>query len=261
MKNNISTIELNRLHNEEHFGFHSEFVKLVSEYDLNEIFQNMASIYKGHYGKLDLAMEIVQKSDFADDILAADRKRNRTFRSFRLTVEGCVYHFEPAKQTAGKRLTNILRQYGILSTMPRDKRTYAMTNLLQDMRTKGAADIQQLGLVSWINELEANNLAYKNLKECRYKERTQRPSQKVKDARNILDADYREIIKYLDAIHNMRVSMDDDLKALVLALEERISAYNHLLAQRKGMAAVGKTSNVPPLQSSTSSSLAVACVE
>ncbi|MDR2981026.1 MAG: DUF6261 family protein [Puniceicoccales bacterium] len=256
MRNNIRAIGLNRLRNEEHFGFHSEFVKLVGEYEINATFQGMVSVYSDHYGVLDAAMEITRRSDFTSDLETADHRRVQTFRSFRLSVNGFLYHFDPAKQAAGRKLNNTIRQYGRFDRMPRDERTYAMTNLLQDIRDKRAAEIQLLGLATWVSELETNNLAYKNLKESRYEERVERPEQKVKAARNVLDADYRKMIHFLDAMYAMMEVEDANLNTLVAALNERIGSYTHLLAQRRGIALAKKAEGSS--SSSSSSSLGVA---
>jgi uncharacterized small protein (DUF1192 family) len=258
MLNHIRKLELTRLHNEEHFGFHSEVSKLISESNLSETFSKLVSNYNEYYDEYDVAMEIARKSEFTDDLLIADRRRLRTFRSFRSAVEGFFYHFDETKQRAGKRLDNIIRVYGRLARLNRDKRTYALMNLLQDMRDKGAADVQLLGLSTWIAELEANNLAYQQLKESRYTEKTELPEQRVMLARKAADAGYKEITKYLDVMSGLSTGADDNLKTLVAELNERIAAYDYLVARRKGTAAARKAASTSESSSSSSSSLAVA---
>jgi hypothetical protein len=237
MSYRISPIKLTNLRNEEHFGFHSELIKLVGNYSINETFQEMRSVYLGHYKELDAVMEMPRKSDFTSELAEVDAKRNETFRSFRLVVEGFTHYFEEAKRRSAVRLNNILHLYGNLPEMPRDARTYAMANMLQDMQARGSSDVQALGLGVWVDDLEANNTAYKHLKECRYEEQAQKSEKRVRDAHKILDSDYRGIVQYLDAMYGILNPMDSDLKLLANELEARIEAYSYLLVQRRGIRA------------------------
>jgi hypothetical protein len=171
MKNQIKDITLYRLRNEEYFNFHSEFAKLVNEIDLSEEFVALRAIYSEHYDELDDALEEIRASAFTKQLVAADRQRVYTYRRLRSAVRGFLRNADSDKRLAAERAIIVIRQYGNLPETSRDEKTATLTHLLVDLRGEAAADLLSLGLTAWVDELSANNLAYKKLKESRAEER------------------------------------------------------------------------------------------
>ncbi|MDR2980995.1 MAG: DUF6261 family protein [Puniceicoccales bacterium] len=239
------------LRNEEHLGFHSEFAKLVNEHDLSQAFQDLVAVYNGHYDDLDVAVEIIRRSVYTGQMIAADRQRNATYQRLRDAVRGFTRHADSAKRLAATKLHNVVRHYGNLIRMSRDKKTYAMMSMLQDLRSE-AADLQTLGLATWVGELEADNGEYIKLKGLRYDQWEQQHVRKVLECRAVLDADYEAIVQYAGAYQVLNPE-DANVPALISALNERVDAYNRLIAQRRGIRA-GRRQALAEASSSSSSS-------
>ncbi|MDR2981609.1 MAG: DUF6261 family protein, partial [Puniceicoccales bacterium] len=171
------------LRNEEHFGFHSEFAKLANEYTLTEAFVALVARYNARYDELNDALEITRTSSFTRQLVTADLLRISAYRRLRTAVRGHLRYTDPAKNEAAWRIYDIFRQYGNLAQSARDKRTYGLTNLLEDLRERTAAELQTLGVTAWVSELETKNQAYKSLKESRYAEWEAQPVKTVRECR------------------------------------------------------------------------------
>ncbi|MDR2982812.1 MAG: DUF6261 family protein [Puniceicoccales bacterium] len=258
MNNEISELNLSRLRNEEHFGFHSEFTKLANECSLSETFVGLLQVYEKHYDELNASLEVVRKSVLTGQLEEADIRRNGIFRSLQAATRGYLRHPDLEKQLSARRLCNIIRHYGRnVMSGTRENRTYAITNMLRDLRATPATDLQLPGLTNWVSELETANQACKNVKESRYEEWEKRPDQKVLDARQLLDADYKVIVKYLEA-HGVLHSDEENYRQLVIALNDRVAFYKRLIAQRRGIMAAKREQGTESSSSYSSSSVAVA---
>ncbi|MDR2982604.1 MAG: DUF6261 family protein, partial [Puniceicoccales bacterium] len=113
--------------------------------------------------------------------------------------------------------------------------------------------LQLLGLTTWVSELEANNLAYRNLKVQRYAEESGRPAQKVPKTRLLLDASYESIVRQLE-VYGVLQSEDANWIELVSEMNRRVDYYHRLLAQRDGISAARKAGKEAISSSSFSSS-------
>ncbi|MDR2980955.1 MAG: DUF6261 family protein [Puniceicoccales bacterium] len=254
MENIVKNVRLTRLRNEEHFGFHAEFVKVTSDYSLSEAFVSLLAIYQGHYDELDDALEVVRQSAFTKQVKEADALQLYTYRRLRSAVRGFLRHSETPKRRAAERVIAIIRHYGNLAHMSRDKRTYGITHMLGDLRDQVSADLTLLGVTSWMTELETHNQAYKNLKDSRTEEREIRhPAKKVDEARELADAAYQAVVRELNNL-GLLTPADENMVSLVFRLNDKIDYYNHLVAQRVGIMAAQKNKLEETTADSSSSS-------
>ncbi|MDR2981469.1 MAG: DUF6261 family protein [Puniceicoccales bacterium] len=254
MKNTINQVMFARLRNEEHFGFHSEFVKLANEYSLSEAFEALMAIYNEHYDELGAAMEVVRTSSVTRQMVSVDNLRIAAYRRIRSAVRGHLCHAEAEKIEAAERVNDIIRHYGNVPRMSRDKRTYTVQNMLEDLREKVAASLQLLGLADWVTELETKNGSYQKLKTTRYEEWGARPAKAMDEYRQATDAAYHSVIRQLE-VHGVLNPADENFVSLATALNERVDAYNRLAAQRRGI--MESKTERPAETASSSSSLSV----
>ncbi|MDR2981082.1 MAG: DUF6261 family protein [Puniceicoccales bacterium] len=225
----------------------------MNEYNISEIFESLVQTYNGHYDNLDVAMEVVRRSVYTGQMRVADQQRKSAYRRLRVAAFEFTKEDDPNKRLAAERIANIIRHYGNFATGPRAERTYALTNMLQDLREKCAVDLQLLGLAAWVGELEAKNLAYKELKSQRHTEKSEVPVMKVPEARLEVDASYAVIVKQLAAHHAWKPD-DDNCATLIAKLNNRVDYYNNLLAQRRGVSAARKARQEEATVSFSSSS-------
>ncbi|MDR2982513.1 MAG: DUF6261 family protein [Puniceicoccales bacterium] len=248
----IRKIQLSRLRNEEHFGFHSEFVKLANERDLSEGFTALRAIYNECYDKLDETMETVRKSDFTRQLEEADREQIYTYRRLRSAVRGYLRTSDQEKRLAANRTITVIRHYGNLALTSRDKRAYGLTNLMEDLRGETAADLQKLGVMNWVGELEADVAEYKKLQQSREDEKkTRYPGKSVDAAREEADAAYQSLIHQLEAQGALNPT-EENFANLVFHLNTKIDRYNRLIAQRYGIMAAQKEREAETVASSSS---------
>ncbi|MDR2981843.1 MAG: DUF6261 family protein [Puniceicoccales bacterium] len=237
MNNVIIGINLYYLRNEEHFGFHSEITKLVEDYALNEAFQGLVTTYNGYYDELSEVLEVIRKSVLSKQLANTDKRRITIYRSLRGTAQRYLHHPETEKQLSAQRVYNVIRHYAkSILQGSRENRTYAIVNMIQDLRSGVPADLQLPGLTNWMTELEVENRAYQNLKNSRYEEQEKFPTQKIKVVRRMLDAAFHAITKYLE-VQEMLNQGDENSRALIVSLNERVAFYKHLIAQRRGQLA------------------------
>ncbi|MDR2982928.1 MAG: DUF6261 family protein [Puniceicoccales bacterium] len=234
--NEIKTITLAHLRNEEHFGFHTKIMQLIGENALSETFRSIATIYGRRYNALHDCLEMIRKSVYTAQLLAADNKRCKTFCGLRTVVEGCLLHFDPARQMAAIRVDNILRHYRAVVKKTRNEKTALLINLLQELRDTSTDDLQALGLMEWVDVLEADNQSYERIERLRISERAKLLAKNVQAARRALDIAYHALVKELD-VHGVLNPEDRIFSALVNELNARIESVIWPIAQRRGMSA------------------------
>lgn len=231
----IKKINLPNLRNEEHFQFYTDFKSLVEANDpislgIEVAFQAFLPFYNDELKALD----IIRKSFLTDDISAADELRDNTFRGLCDVVSSAKHHFMVEKRTAAARIQLIFDHYGNIGRKPYDEETAAINSLLGDLAGL-ADDLTLLGLTDWVNELQANNVAFDNLKKDRYTEEAGKTQLRMKQVRIEVDAAYKHIAERIDAL--VIVNGVEAYDSFINELNERIEAYKLLLAQRKGRSA------------------------
>ncbi|MDR3195151.1 MAG: DUF6261 family protein [Tannerella sp.] len=229
----ITRTDFHLYRNEQWFQFYTEFKRLAEIYpDLN--IGELLTLFLVVYDKADVALEILRRSDKTELIGGADGKRDHTFRGFADAVKSYLNHFNPEKRQAGVQLEIVFNHYGNVNRLPNDEETAAIYNLLQDVKTTHAPQIELLGLGEWVEELERDNLIFQALTEERNAEEATRSSLRMIEVRREGDAIYHQIVERLEAL--MVVNGDEAYTGFVHELNNLIKHYNNILASRKGRA-------------------------
>ncbi|MDR2809983.1 MAG: DUF6261 family protein [Tannerellaceae bacterium] len=203
----ISRFNISQLRIEEWFRFHTEFWGLATQcgvevLDIIRLFSPYETLYK----EADGLLEILRKSFITVDTASADRLRGRLFRGLRDAAKSFQYVLDEAKQAAGIKVNAVIRKYSnSISKGARGEKTAAIDNLLQDLtQVEGgidlSAEIQLLGLGTWVTDLAAANTAYKETLSERVEESTSRPDTgRLRQVRSDMDRYYRNMINTIDA--------------------------------------------------------------
>lgn len=228
----IKKVDLNRLRNEEHFQFHTDFNALTESYTAIALGIEAAfAAYQPLYNDENEALDLIRRSALTADIAAADALRDHTFRGLRDTIKSATSHFLAEKQQAAARLIVVLDHYGDLGRKSYDEETAAIGSFIDDLNELNA-DVTLLGLADWIAELQANNEAFDNLKKMRYTEGAGKTQLRMKEVRRQVDDAYGIITERIDAL--VIVNGAEAYEPYVNELNERIESYSNLLAQRIG---------------------------
>jgi hypothetical protein len=239
----IEGIKLSRLHNGEHFQFHTTFRDLVKAAGPAQLrVEPLWAQWLAVYARLDEALKKIRKSERTARIDELDRARDEVFRGLSDTVRGALHHFKPAAREAAGRLAIVLDTYGNVAKMTLDDETAMIYNLLKDMTdARHAADVEELGLAGWIGELDRLNVALSKLMIERYDEGTERTPLVLRRVRGEMDDAYRAVARRIDALQEVSGSeAGAPWAAFIAELNEVIVRADNLLAQRAGRAAAAR---------------------
>lgn len=234
----IKKIKLLSLRNEEHFQFYTDFKSLVEANDpislgIEAAFNAFLPLYSDEREALD----IIRKNILTKNISDADDLRDNTFRGLSDAVNSVTHHFLAEKREAAARILLVIEHYGNIGLKPYDEETATISSFIGDL-TNLADDLTLLGLSDWVNELQANNTAFDNLKKDRYTQEAGKTKLRMKQVRLQVDDAYKTIAERIDAL--AIVNGDEAYASFIDELNERIEAYALLLAQRKGRSAAAE---------------------
>lgn len=235
MSMEISEFSMSRLHNEEHFQFHSSVAELITVSNPAALkIEAQATLYQAELAKELEAINVIRKSAISDDLVEADNVRDKIFRGMCNQVKSAVLHFNADVQEAAKRAQIVLDTYGNVAVKNYDAETGAIISLVNDFKTTYAADAAKAGITEWVEELALSNKAYDDLKNNRYTDDATKTIVRMKQQRNAVDQAYRVLQARINAL--IIVEGAASYSAFVAELNKRIEGFENTLAIRKGKA-------------------------
>ena len=231
----IKRVDFSKLRNNEHFQCQTEFKALVEEFDpaamkLNPLYsETYVSLYKAE----DEALLKIIKNTFSELRSDADRQRDQTFRGTVDMLNAGSNHFDPQVQEAARRMKIVFDRFGNVAKLPLNEETSAIYNLVQEVTENQDADADKLGLMPWINKLNADNKAYEALVKSGYEEEAAKTELKVKTTRADVDGAVRQIIERVEAL--IVIEGEADYAEFVRRLNLIFDRYANTLAQRQGV--------------------------
>ena len=234
----VKSIKLKRLRNAEHYQFHSEFNDLVVAATPGSLnISNLFAAFQQYLQDEGIAMNVIQKSEYTDDLVEADNERDSIFRGFYDLVKSGTNHFSPVIKAASERIMFVLEDAGNLNAMPFNEQTAMTSTLIEKLRTEHAEDLVTTNSVAWMDELEIKNNAFEDLAKTRYSHEAGKPNLRMKEVRLEVDAIFRKIVQLINAL--ILVNGEADYAGFVSELNERIDKFNLTLAQREGRKLAG----------------------
>lgn len=226
-------IDLQKLQNEEHFQFNTEFKDLVTltgaaTIDIETLFENYLTLF----AKEDEALQVIRKSTITGDLSVADEDRDALFSGFSTAIKSALLHYNQANRTAATHIKVMLDQFGNIARESYDAETADIYKLVQALQSTYLADITTLGLADWVIQLDAKNKVFDELMKSRYSEEASKTEYRMKQVRVAVDASYRGIAERLDAL--MLINGTSKYLSFVNELNTRVDKYKLIIAQRKG---------------------------
>ncbi|MDR1556910.1 MAG: DUF6261 family protein [Tannerellaceae bacterium] len=273
----ITRINQPNLHNEEWFGFYTDFRNMVEKYGVNALnINDLFNLFLPLHNKADNLLLVLRKSIYTEEMKVADKERSTLFNSLYKIVNGMVNQPNVAKKEAAKRLFNLLRQYrqyGVKGSYIEE--SSGIYNLLQDMEGKYSADITLLFLDEWISALRQVEERFIALRAQRIQESIEKPKESLQEIRAQVDRLYSGIVSILDVRlladglggdivvepdeldTNSRTDDDPTPPELrgnivynfVVAWNIVVKGYHNLLAMRAGRSAKKKQVDTPTPES------------
>lgn len=229
----ILNLKSEKLRNEEHYQFQTEFKALVERFTPTMLGIEAAfAAYLPLYANETEALNIITKSAVTEEIAHADHLRDSTYRGMCDTVKGAGNHFSDKKREAATRIQIVIDHFGNINTKTYDEQTAAIKSLIADLNGQYADDVATLRLDEWLTELQANNNAFEALMDERYTDDAGKTQLRMKEVRKEVDSAYKTITNRIDAL--VVVNGPATYMPFVNELNIRIEKYNNTLAQRKG---------------------------
>ncbi len=233
----VNSIRLKKLRNAEHYQFHTEVKDLVvaatpESLSISPLFAS----YQQYFQDEGIAMNVIQKSEFTDDLVDTDIERDSVFRGLFDLVKSGTNHFEPAIKQAADRVMLVFDETGNISAMPLNEETAVISTTIDKLRTDYADDLTTLTATAWVNQLETKNNAFESLAKSRYSSEAGKPDLNMQELRKEVDSTFRKIAQLINAL--ILVNGETDYANFVNELNERIEKFMNILAQREGRNAV-----------------------
>jgi hypothetical protein len=236
----IKDLHLEHLRNPGHVQFHTDAIVIVKKYNPATLsFESELADYELKFDDEKQAFVLIRKSAKTEDITHADQLRDDTNKGLRGMVKANLYHFNPLKKAAAKRLKVVIDVFGDIIHKEYNEASGSYTEMLDELQNKHAADVTLLGLDEWLTELRANNNNFIQHMGSRYEEGAAKTTLRMKEVRLLVDAAYVNMVEQIHAL--MRVNGAAAYEPLVAEMNQLVDKYNLILAQRQGRADAGDT--------------------
>lgn len=229
----ILYLKSTRLHNEEHFQFHTEFVSQIDKTTPAELgIETQYSAYKPLHANEFEALSFIRKSHITDELADADNLRDFTFRGLSDSVKAGGNHFNPLVRHAAARVQVVFDHYGNLTIKSYDDETASINKFVSELKVNYASDVIILGIADWLDELQSNNDAFVELQQSRNSKEAEKTQLRMRQVRLEVDAAFRTITNRINAL--IIVNGEGAYKSFVNELNTQVEKYNNNLAIRLG---------------------------
>jgi hypothetical protein len=176
------------------------------------------------YQNADKARKYIAGSSLTEQLEAADRNRDKIFSGLHSLVKGFVKNSNAQKGEAARKVERIFHAYGNPTNEERQTETSDLYNLIKDLREKVTAEVNLLGLMTEVTELDKANKEYENLDNAKaVEEAGEELPYTFKECRDNLSRIYTDIITRVDVL-----ILDEGIatwEAFVKAWNEKVKEY------------------------------------
>jgi hypothetical protein len=229
-----------------HLQFFIALVTLIKKFGVNilkigALFDKICSAIE----KEESAYKVIRKSDISNLKAESDHVRDDIVVGIKKLLESALHHFDAAIREAAYRLKIVFDTYDNptpLIHLSYDAETLSINNMLQEWENKYMADLEILGLITWVKELRDRNNAFDELTKRYSEQLAEKTPLRPKEVRRETDELYKQIILVINANIIMETEENENVKndgesafaPFVNELNVLIKHYNDLLAQHLG---------------------------
>jgi hypothetical protein len=211
-------------------------LKLFDKYGSIELkIENQYIILKTCVEKEDLCFKVIRKSDLSALKKKLDKARDELLKAIKDLLKSIRRHFDETVRESGERLSIVFETYDSptpMKDLPYDEETVVVSNMLDEMEGKYAADVEKTGLTPWLKELRIRNNAFDQATTDYNVQQAEIPSLQSKEIRIETEKAYQDIITIIDAA--IIKEGEAAYVPFVSELNTLIKHNNDLVAQRLG---------------------------
>jgi hypothetical protein len=187
--------------------------------------------------------KIVRKSDLSQMKAESDKVRDTLIVGIKHLLKAGIRHFDKDIREAAQRLKIVFDTYDkpvLLIKLSYDAETAAINNLLRELNSKHASDMQKAGITAWVEELKTKNEEFDALVKSSHGKSSEMLDLHLIDLRKETDRAYQELIAFINAL--ITVDKTTSYDQIVTELNTLIKHYDDTLAKHLGRIQKGKDS-------------------
>ncbi|MDR2414808.1 MAG: DUF6261 family protein [Odoribacteraceae bacterium] len=237
MENLFELIYYYRLRNEAHVEAHVDVQALLKKIGPGTIgAKSISDEYDVALTSEIKLLDMIRKSEVTALIEEQDAARDSVYHGLVAAIASYHHHFDAAKREAARRLQIVIDNYGNVSRKTYSEESAAIDDILREFATEGhAALVALLGLGEWITRLATANAALVALVRERDEELSQRPAQRMKEAREIVDKLLHSLLKRVEAVVLINgIDFTPELSLFINEYNVIVRRYKQTLATEKG---------------------------
>lgn len=226
MDKQIDTIALSRFSNYAHYNYMDVVYKnLNSLLLMGEKLKTELPIFKEKLDNENDVLVLSRKSDQTEVIETGDDQRDSGLSGYAQVVKGFLYLKSGEQYEAAQKLDKHLSDFNLSPRMSLIKQTGAMKNLIEDLETTYATEVELLGLKPFVTMMKTGNTAVDTSLQARDARSAGKMKAAVLTARSETDEIYNKIIKKINALAIVDEVNADEYGQLIDELNAQIKHY------------------------------------
>lgn len=226
MEKQVDTIALSRFSNYAHYNYMDVVYKNLSSLLL--MGEKLATELPIFEEKLDNENEVLvlsRKSDLTEVIEAGDDQRDSGLSGYAQVLKGFLYLKSGEQYEAAKKLDKHLSDFNLSPRMSLIKQTGAMKNLIEDLETTYATEVELLGLKPFVTMMKTGNTTVDTNLQTRDAQSAGKMKAAVLAARSETDEIYNKIVKKINALAIIDEVNASEYEQLIDELNAQIKHY------------------------------------
>lgn len=197
--NKIKKITIERLHNEEDFGF-QKLIEAATIHLTLKADQEMVENYKVALLAYDIALKSNIRNSHTIEVVKISALTDTAWRGLQAQIKVALKHPNESCRTTAAESNNIIHKYGNVNNMGYNEKYGSAFNMLQDFNVLGEEKQRQISIYDWLVELQTRYDLFMVTKIDRVEEESHRITGLVKDMRKNADAAYYELVENVNAL-------------------------------------------------------------
>lgn len=226
MEKQVDTIALSRFSNYAHYNYMDVVYKNMSSLlILGEKLTTELPIFKE---KLDNENDVLvqsRKNDLTEEIEVGDDQRDSGLSGYAQVLKGFLYLKSGEQYEAAKKLDKHLSDFNLSPRMSLIKQTGAMKNLIEDLETTYATEVELLGLKPFVTMMKTGNTTVDTNLQTRDAQSAGKMKAAVLAARSETDEIYNKIVKKINALAIIDEVNASEYEQLIDELNAQIKHY------------------------------------